>query len=105
MLGLDQAAKDAIMFTGGVMVTSSDADFALAKTMLQSLTAEMKKISVDYDSAMDLVYLNYANPSQDSLGSYGEDNMRFLKEVAAKYDSEGVFQKRFPGGFKLDRAG
>ena len=104
VLGLDHTTKDAIMFTGGVMVASSDKDFALAKTMLQSLTAEMKRISVDHDSAMDLVYLNYANPSQDSMGSYGEDNMRFLKEVAAKYDPEGVFQNRFPGGFKLNRA-
>lgn len=105
MLGLGNAPQDAIMFTGGVMVKSSDADFALAKSKLHKLTAEMKQISVEHDGTMDLVYLNYADTSQDSMGSYGEDNLRFLKEVAAKYDPEGVFQRRFPGGFKLDRAG
>lgn len=105
MLGLENANQDAIMFTGGVMVNSSTADFALAKSKLQSLTSAMKKTSVEHGGSMDLVYLNYADPSQDSMGSYGDENLRFLKEVAAKYDPEGIFQKRFPGGFKIDRTG
>lgn len=105
MLGLEDADQDAIMFTGGVMVKSSVTDFALAKSKLQSLTSEMKKVSLEHDGSMDLVYLNYADPSQDSMGSYGEKNLRFLKDAAARYDPEGVFQKRFPSGFKLDRAG
>ncbi|KAI1080688.1 FAD binding domain protein [Whalleya microplaca] len=46
-------------------------------------------------------YLNYAAPNQDPLSSHGKDNLVFLQEVSAKYDSEGVFQNRVPGGFKL----
>ena len=46
-------------------------------------------------------YLNYADPSQDPLGSYGKANVQRLKEVAAKYDPGRVFQDLCPGGFKL----
>nr|XP_036577396.1 FAD binding domain-containing protein [Colletotrichum truncatum]KAF6784367.1 FAD binding domain-containing protein [Colletotrichum truncatum] len=44
--------------------------------------------------------MNYANPEQDVIGSYGEENVKFLKETAAKYDPTGFFQQRVPGGWK-----
>ncbi|KAI0435699.1 FAD-binding domain-containing protein [Xylaria telfairii] len=46
-------------------------------------------------------YLNYADPNQDVLGSYGEDNLAFLRATSRRYDPHGVFQKQVPGGFKL----
>lgn len=46
-------------------------------------------------------YLNYADPNQDVLGSYGEENLAFLRATSRKYDPHGVFQKKVPGGFKL----
>lgn len=46
-------------------------------------------------------YLNYAAPYQKPLASYGAGNLAFLKEVSKRYDPEGVFQTRVPGGFKL----
>ena len=46
-------------------------------------------------------YLNYADPSQDPIGSYGKDNVRGMREVSRKYDLKGVFQRQVPGGFKL----
>lgn len=46
-------------------------------------------------------YLNYADRSQDPLGSYGAQSLEFLKRTSAKYDPSGVFQKRVPGGFKI----
>lgn len=49
------------------------------------------------------VYLNYADPSQDPFASYGEENLRFMKKVAAEYDAPGVFQTLCPGGFKLSK--
>ena len=45
--------------------------------------------------------MNYADASQDVLGSYGEVNVRKMLAVLRKYDPEGIFQKRVPGGFKL----
>jgi len=47
------------------------------------------------------VYTNYADWSQQPLESYGEENVQFLQKTAKKYDPQGVFQKRVPGGFKL----
>lgn len=46
-------------------------------------------------------YLNYASPVQDPLKSYGEDNLEMLRNVSARYDPSGMFQRRVPGGFKL----
>lgn len=46
-------------------------------------------------------YINYADPSQDPIGSYGADNVAHLKEASRKYDPKGVFQRQVPGGFKL----
>ncbi|ORY59306.1 uncharacterized protein BCR38DRAFT_399620 [Pseudomassariella vexata] len=49
------------------------------------------------------LYMNYANPEQDVIGSYGAANAMILKETAAKYDPTGFFQYRIPGGWKVSR--
>lgn len=46
-------------------------------------------------------YLNYSDISQDPLRTYGESNVKQMKEVAVKYDPIGIFQTRVPGGFKI----
>lgn len=46
-------------------------------------------------------FLNYAGPHQNPIGTYGEENIRFLKETAKKYDPEEFFQHGVPGGWKL----
>ncbi|KAI3317935.1 FAD-binding domain-containing protein [Xylariaceae sp. AK1471] len=47
------------------------------------------------------IYWNYAYSHQDVLHSYGEENVRKLREASLKYDPSGMFQKACPGGFKL----
>lgn len=42
--------------------------------------------------------MNYAHQRQDVIGWFGEKSKAFLKQVAVKYDPDGVFQS----GFKLD---
>ncbi|KJK62229.1 Berberine and berberine like [Aspergillus parasiticus SU-1] len=37
-------------------------------------------------------YCNYASPDQDPLASYGTENLEKLREIASKYDPDGVFQ-------------
>lgn len=49
-------------------------------------------------------YMNYANHEQDVIASFGSRTQSFLKNVAAKYDPQAVFQKLQPGAFKLDRS-
>jgi hypothetical protein len=46
-------------------------------------------------------FINYAGPHQNPIATYGEENVRFLKEVAAKYDPGEFFQHGVPGGWKL----
>ena len=48
-------------------------------------------------------YINYADPSQGPLDSYGPQNVQRLKEASRRYDPKGVFQTQVPGGFKLGR--
>ena len=53
---------------------------------------------------VDFMYMNYGSLYQDVLRGYGNENYARLKEVAAKYDPERVFQTLMPGYFKLGGA-
>ncbi|KAL9084739.1 MAG: hypothetical protein Q9165_007914 [Trypethelium subeluteriae] len=103
MLGIDLQEYNAIMWTGGVAVNTSQQDLAFAQTRLNAMVAELKSFSVSLAGGNRLVYLNYADSSQDPLGSYVKENVEHIRNVAAKYDPKGAFQKRFPGGFKISR--
>lgn len=46
-------------------------------------------------------YMNYAAMDQDPIGSYGNENVEFLKRVQKLYDAEGVFTALVPGGHKV----
>ncbi|KAL3430689.1 hypothetical protein BDV09DRAFT_189072 [Aspergillus tetrazonus] len=50
------------------------------------------------------IYMNYAARRQNPLRGYGEENLKFIKSVARKYDPLGVFQSQVPGGFKASTA-
>ncbi|KAI1338876.1 hypothetical protein F5Y15DRAFT_416639 [Xylariaceae sp. FL0016] len=105
MLGLDRLDYNVVMWTGGVEV-DADVDVALmavAQSELLRLTARTKAIAEEMDADVDFIYLNYADASQDALGSYGSENTQMMREVAAKYDAAEVFQRRIPGGFKVSR--
>jgi len=49
----------------------------------------------------DYIYYDYADGFQDPVASYGEVNVRFMREVARRYDPGGVFQTALEGGFKI----
>lgn len=67
----------------------------------KAFTDELNEYAKSEGLGVDWIYVNYADPSQDALGSYGEGNVRFLREVAGKFDPEGLFQKRMRSGFKI----
>lgn len=48
--------------------------------------------------------MNDAGDAQNVLGSYGVENLKRLKDVGAKYDPLGVFQKLQNNGFLLSKA-
>jgi hypothetical protein len=104
MLGLERMDHSAgIIWTGGVSVNSDEASLAIAQAQLNGMSAQIKKYAESVNGSMDMVYLNYADASQDPLGSYGSDKVQYLRDVAAKYDPAGAFQTRLPGGFKISR--
>lgn len=76
-------------------------DEAIINQKLAALTAELEAYAAEQDASTSWLYLNYVNPEQDPLSSYGEESVDFLKQVANKYDPSGFFQTRVDGGFKL----
>ncbi|KAL0929635.1 uncharacterized protein CTRU02_215534 [Colletotrichum truncatum] len=49
------------------------------------------------------LYLNYSDMSQNPLPTFGEDNVEKIRAAALKYDPNGIFQSRCPGGFKISK--
>ncbi|CAI0651599.1 unnamed protein product [Colletotrichum noveboracense] len=102
VIGMDREKCNAILFQMQHMVRSADAEKE-ARRQLVALRKELKDYSVAEGIDVEWEYLGYADSNQDPLSTYGPENIKLLKEVAAKYDPEQVFQKRVPGGFKISK--
>lgn len=101
---------------GNLLPLNSTTNSVLLLLEINSWTEENEEIIRSYGSSMaaeiqsyaetngvnhDWIFLNYADSSQSPLASYSTENIEFIREVAAKYDPEGYFQTRIPGGFKI----
>ena len=103
VLGLDSSlTKNAVLFLL-TLKTNTAADEAVIHARGGVFFANVDEAVKTSGNSLPFVYLNYANPSQDPLGSYGVENVEFIRKVSAKYDPQGVFQRRVPGGFKISR--
>jgi FAD/FMN-containing dehydrogenase len=105
MLGLERNPRTRLYFSlGATLFTPSSV--AQLPQVYQKVAAAAEKV-VSYAESIgsgdDFVYLPYADASQNPLGSYGSANVQYMERVAEEYDPEGFFQRRVPGGFKLDR--
>lgn len=100
ILGLDQIDGNALLWLYTVTSKTPEHEPFLLKSAKQ-FKDELKEYSVSIGADVDWIYVNYADPSQDALGSYGEGNVRFLRETAAKFDPEELLQKRMRSGFKI----
>ena len=74
----------------------------LTTTILTQVTKYTKSVP---GASIDFQYVGLAYEFQDPIGSYGQRNVDYLKQISKKYDPAQVFQKLVPGGFKLDDAG
>lgn len=103
VLGLGSSlTKNAVLFLL-TLKTKTAADEAVIHARGGVFFATVEEAVKASGNSLPFVYLNYANPSQDPLGSYGAENVAFLRDISAKYDPHGVFQQRVPGGFKISR--
>ncbi|KAH8195865.1 hypothetical protein TruAng_009967 [Truncatella angustata] len=101
VLGLDQSlGHDSIIYLIWISVDTLEQE-TLFYNKLASMTAKLEADIESRGASTSWKYMNYINPSQDPIATYGETNVAYLKEVAAQYDPIGFFQDRVPGGFKI----
>ena len=79
---------------------SSEANSAVTDTT-RELGGKLNALADSMGLLHSFQYLNYADSSQDPIGSYGAENVADLRAVSQKYDPHGIFQTQVPGGFKL----
>ena len=105
MLGLDRTPRNKLYFALGVMVSTPESVKRIPQIyqMVAAATTSVVTYAKSIGSDEDFIYLPYADATNDALGSYGVTNVQYMKQVAKTYDSKGFFQRRVPGGFKLDR--
>jgi hypothetical protein len=100
MLGLEDA-KDALvlcLISATWDTAAQDASVSsVAKKLHDRIVAEAKSKGLWHR----WIYLNYADKWQDPISGYGAANREKLQRVARKYDPEGFWQRKVPGGFKL----
>ena len=104
VLGLDRVKDNSILLSfilHWVDPTKDEAARKVSDEVLSAVTAYTKEAG----GFRPFQYLNYAYESQDPIGSYGEENVKYLQRVSKKYDPQQVFQKLVPGGWKLGDAG
>jgi len=76
-------------------------DDAAVISFMETSIAKMKDDATAKGAILPFIYMNYAFTSQDVISSYGPANKAKLQAASKKYDPSGMFQKTFPGGFKL----
>lgn len=100
ILGIDKLEDNAIVLLGSLAVVGAEQEDIGRKKVLEWKSA-LEEYSTSVGAFVAYRYSNYADASQDVLGSYGEENVERMLAVSEKYDPSGIFQTRMPGGFKL----
>ena len=84
------------------MVRSSERE-KWAFPRVQRVHDGLREFAGSVNGLLNCTPANYANPSQNVFGSYGKENVKKMRGLAAKYDPDGVFQYLCPGGFKVSQ--
>ncbi|KAF9877500.1 FAD binding domain-containing protein [Colletotrichum karsti] len=105
VLGLDQSPKNRLMMVSAITLYSdkTEEDYPAAFQLLAAMKERILAFSRSVGKGEEFKYMNYGDAIQDVLGSYGPENVDRIRCAAKKYDPEGFFQHRVPGGFKIDR--
>lgn len=99
--GIEYQDRDGLLFQAAAMVRHKEQELLVYPRVKAWMGAVEEFADRIEGGKLDWVYLNYADKSQNPLASYGEDHVRMLKDVAARYDPTGVFQDLCTGGFKI----
>lgn len=103
MFGLDRVEGDCALLVAAVEVATPEISDTIGFPALKGAIDEIEAFAESVGGNVGFRYLNYCDGSQDPFATYGEANIRKMKDAAAKYDPTGVFQTRVPGGFKISK--
>ncbi|KAF4971252.1 hypothetical protein FSARC_1874 [Fusarium sarcochroum] len=101
VLGLDRNKGNSLLWLLSCTVKTTEQEVILGQKAV-AFTLVLEKYARSIGALREWRYLNYVDPSQEHpIDSYGPENVRFLRKIAAKYDPDGFFQKRRKAGFRL----
>lgn len=100
MLGVDQIHDNAIVLVSDIQVEIWELSQAIAPRFKAGM-AEIEAYAESLGAGIEFRYSNYCDGSQNPFSTYGEESIKHMREVSRKYDPQGVFQSRVPGGFKI----
>ncbi|CAJ2503970.1 Uu.00g113640.m01.CDS01 [Anthostomella pinea] len=100
VLGMDRQAGNCVLFQVFMVFTGASLEPEARRRMV-AYRETVKGQSVRTGTDVEFEYLNYADKTQTPLETYGEDNIAFMRAVAAKYDPQQILRARMSGGFKL----
>ncbi|KAL8289162.1 hypothetical protein RB597_000984 [Gaeumannomyces tritici] len=103
VLGLADRTETLIMFLG-MTAYKDQAKKAYVDRKMAAWVASIKEFAKTKGADDEYLFLNYAGLNQSPFKGYGEANLKFMRDVAVRYDPKQVFQNRVPGGFKLKNA-
>ena len=100
VLGLSDRHENlvVVLFTA---VWGDSKDDILVNTSGRAGIDEINQYAAGQGTADKFRYLNWCDGTQRPFQSYGEENLRFLKDVSRNVDPDGLFQRGCVGGFKL----
>ncbi|KAL3492131.1 hypothetical protein BJX62DRAFT_250876 [Aspergillus germanicus] len=99
------ASVQSSVFVWVVEVDTVEVNDTLVAPLLKKAVGEIEAYARSIGADSNFLYLNYCDPTQFTLRAYGEQNVRMMENVAARYDPDGVFQTKVPGGFKISNVG
>jgi hypothetical protein len=102
VLGMERFKENFIMYQSYLSWSEAKDDELFINLGLM-LTDGIQKFAESKGTAINYLYLNYADKDQNPLAGYGVENVNFMKDVAKKYDPFGVYQTLLPGGFKISK--
>jgi hypothetical protein len=103
IMGLSEQPEDGVLWVAIAIVQTPEQE-KFAYPLLQAWGNAVRDFAASIEHGLlPWVYMNYVDKSQQPLASYGPENVKKIRNAAAKYDPSEIFQRLCPGGFKISQ--